>query len=149
MREGFNQDKLSKWLENHDIVDMTRIIRAIGKKVRNENENRTSVAGVGFCWGAWVLARAIKSGLKLDGFCAVHPSLRLEELGGGNLSHLAVYLINIPLIMITAGNDPDNLKPGGSLYNLLVDHYKKTDLNPQNAATIKDVSRYLVFKEYS
>ena len=50
------------------------------------------MAGVGFCWGAWVLARAIKSGMKLDGLAAVHPSLRLEELGGGNLQHLAIYL---------------------------------------------------------
>lgn len=70
-----------------------------------------------------MLARAIKSGLKLDGLAAVHPSLRFEELGGGNLLQLTIYLQKLPLLMVTSGNDPENLKPFGAIHSHLLEYY--------------------------
>ena len=50
----------------------------------------------------------------MQGMVCFHPSIRLEGMAGGDPMELAQCL-DVPLFMATAGNDPDNVKPGGEL----------------------------------
>lgn len=68
---------------------------------------------IGFCFGAWVNFHASASG-RIS--CAVncHPSVRLEGLWGSNEVDLAK-TVKCPQMLLPAGNDPDNIKPGSLL----------------------------------
>lgn len=46
-----------------------------------KSEGATQIAGVGFCWGGWVLAHALSGDLAADFTSGVipHPSVHLED----------------------------------------------------------------------
>lgn len=108
---------LAKWLKKHNVEDLSKILKAIGQKIKSDGDS--TVVCIGFCWGAWILLRAMKLGFQPDAIAAISPSLRFEELGGGRLSDL-ISVVNLPLLMITAGNDPENLKPYNKLHRQLL-----------------------------
>jgi len=79
-----------------------------------ETRGITSTGAIGFCWGAWALCKASSSGVPLKCGVGPHPSTRLEGMMGGD--ELAMMKgLNMPVLLMPAGGDPDNLKPGGDV----------------------------------
>jgi len=78
----------------------------------------TKFAATGTCWGSWAIFHCCAQGVPLQ--CAVnfHPSIRLEDMIGGSATELSKK-VKVPQLMLPAGNDPDNIKPGGEIIKLL------------------------------
>ena len=90
----------------------------IASAIKYFNDHGISkIAGIGFCWGGWVLAEA---SLDFPIVCGVspHPSFRLADATGGSSTDL-ITKVKTPFLLLPAGNDPDNLKEGGELAVIL------------------------------
>lgn len=73
------------------------------------------IGAAGFCWGAWVLSKASASGVPLSCGVGLHPSTGLEERAFGGSELEMVGAVQMPILLLPAGNDPAALKPGGSV----------------------------------
>ena len=101
---------LDGWVKEHPIEEVVQLFQATVDKVKTDGAD--CVAVLGFSWGAWVIFRALKEGLEVEGVACMHPSLDLEEMSDGSISQL-VEDLKTPLFIASAGNDPDSVKPGG------------------------------------
>ena len=74
---------------------------------------------VGFCYGGWLVAQSL-SLLPSAFACGVgiHPSLNVEQLFGRTELGLAER-IGSPCLLLPAGNDSLNIKPGGSCVKVM------------------------------
>ena len=74
----------------------------------------TSIAIIGFCWGGVPVVHCL-SELASDFVCGViaHPSLRLLEMAYGIDPLPVLTSVTKPVLLLPAGNDPDNLKTNG------------------------------------
>jgi len=72
-----------------------------------------SYGSTGFCFGGWVGFHQATTG-KISAHVAAHPSLSAEEFKGFGLEAL-VKAVQSPIMMLPAGNDPDNVKKGGDV----------------------------------
>ena len=59
-------------MRNHPIDEVVDMISETCDKFRGEGKK---VATIGFCWGTWILYRAMKRGIQMDGCVCMHPSL--------------------------------------------------------------------------
>ena len=80
----------------------------------------TKIGAIGFCWGAWVIHRASAAGVPLLCGAGCHPSVRLENMadGPGDEKALAEQ-VRCPMLLAAAGNDPENVKEGGAVSEIL------------------------------
>jgi len=94
-------------------TDIEQCVKWLGEK------GATSIGAAGFCWGVWAFCKAASSGTKFK--CAVgpHPSTRLEGMFGRDEQEM-IDAVNMPVLILPAGNDPDNLKEGGAVAEALV-----------------------------
>jgi len=79
-----------------------------------QDSGAKQIGGVGFCWGVWGVCKANSEGTPFT--CAVgpHPSTRLEGMFGGD-EQAMMDKVTMPVLIMPAGNDPDNLKDGGDI----------------------------------
>lgn len=85
-----------------------------------KNSGAKKVGMMGFCWSTWA---TFKVSSELPGLiaCGVncHPSVRLEEwLFKGDQFEMA-NKVSCPMALFAAGNDVDNVKPGGRFEEIL------------------------------
>jgi len=77
-------------------------------------QGASSVGAIGFCWGVWALCKASSVGVPLKCGVGPHPSTRLEGmLGGDELAMMKA--VKMPVLLMPAGDDPDNVKTGGEV----------------------------------
>eukprot|EP01126_Amoeba_proteus_P040825 TRINITY_DN4378_c0_g1_i4.p1 TRINITY_DN4378_c0_g1~~TRINITY_DN4378_c0_g1_i4.p1 ORF type:complete len:256 (-),score=56.76 TRINITY_DN4378_c0_g1_i4:184-894(-) len=77
------------------------------------------IGTIGFCWGAWALFKAnVEFGADITCGVSCHPSVRLEELAFGLSQNELAQKITCPMAVFAAGNDPDNVKPGGDFQKI-------------------------------
>lgn len=79
----------------------------------------SEISAIGFCWGVWPIAKACSRGIPFKCAVGFHPSLRFEELFGGNILEMMTDATKIPTLYCVAGNDPDYLKQGGDVAVML------------------------------
>lgn len=72
------------------------------------------VGAIGFCWGAWAFCKASSEGVPLACGVGPHPSTRLEGMMGGDELTM-MQAVKMPVLLMPAGNDPDNVKPEGEV----------------------------------
>jgi len=84
-----------------------------------ESKGATSVGAMGICWGVWAICKASANGVPFKCGAGPHPSTRLEGLLGGNEVDMMA-AVNMPVLLMPAGNDPENLKEGGEIAELMV-----------------------------
>eukprot|EP01013_Petalomonas_cantuscygni_P037116 TRINITY_DN67888_c0_g1_i1.p1 TRINITY_DN67888_c0_g1~~TRINITY_DN67888_c0_g1_i1.p1 ORF type:complete len:264 (+),score=36.61 TRINITY_DN67888_c0_g1_i1:178-969(+) len=79
----------------------------------------------GFCWGCWVAMRAaalpagdLPHWDRVRGLVHFHPSIHLERAMGGDDADVAART-RVPSLFLTAGNDQENVRPGGALVTAL------------------------------
>jgi dienelactone hydrolase len=81
----------------------------------------TKIGAIGFCWGAWVVHRASAAGVPLLCGACCHPSVRLENMADGPWDEMALAeKVRCPMLMAAAGNDPENVKEGGAVSDILM-----------------------------
>jgi dienelactone hydrolase len=79
----------------------------------------SSVGAIGFCWGVWALCKASSAGVPLKCGVGPHPSTRLEGmLGGDELAMMKA--VKMPVLLMPAGDDPDNVKAGGAVAEAII-----------------------------
>lgn len=78
----------------------------------------TSIGSVGFCWGVWANCKAASNGAPFKAIVGPHPSTRIEGGFGGD-EQAMMEKIQIPALLMPAGNDPDTLKEGGAIANAM------------------------------
>lgn len=84
-------------------------------------DSNTCLGFIGFCWGAWIVAKALAAASKENdkAWCksvkcgvGLHPSIRVEEMVFKADLDKLMTSISYPLLLCTAGNDPENMKKG-------------------------------------
>lgn len=86
-----------------------------------------SYGSTGFCFGGWVGFHQATTG-KISAHVAAHPSLSAEEFKGFGLESL-VKNVKSPIMMMPAGNDPENVKEGGDVEQWLEFVGQKVEVN--------------------
>ncbi|CAE7508056.1 unnamed protein product [Symbiodinium sp. CCMP2456] len=79
-----------------------------------QDQGCSSVGAVGFCWGVWAFCKSASMGVPLKCGVGPHPSTRLEGAFGGD-EQAMMDKVNMPVLIMPAGNDPENLKEGGAI----------------------------------
>ena len=77
------------------------------------------VAGVGFCWGGWVLCKAASFGLPFQCGASAHPSTKIERSVFKGDEEALARAVKMPLLLLPAGNDPPELKEAGAVAQAL------------------------------
>jgi len=84
----------------------------------------SSIGFVGFCWGAWVVTKALATASTNDDDnwmksvkCGVglHPSTHVEKNVFKGDEEKMFSDVSFPFLLCTAGNDPENLKKGSTV----------------------------------
>jgi len=82
-----------------------------------EGKGISKIGAIGFCWGGFAVFQAASMG-KIVAGVACHPSISL----GARLFNLPdnqqAEAVQCPQLLLPAGNDPDNLKPGGEIQKI-------------------------------
>ncbi|CAB9500076.1 Dienelactone hydrolase family protein [Seminavis robusta] len=73
----------------------------------------TQWGALGFCWGGWAIAKSAAAGFPWKVAVSPHPSLVVESKVFGGSETEMVDKIQMPFLLLPAGNDPDSVKPGG------------------------------------
>lgn len=73
---------------------------------------------IGFCWGAWFGFKMSAEYENIVAIVAAHPSFQVEGFFGGTDESL-VTNVRSPAWLFVGGNDNPNLKPNGTLTNIL------------------------------
>lgn len=79
------------------------------------SQGATSVGAMGFCWGVWALAKASASGIPLKCGVGAHPSTRLESVAFGGDELEMMRQVQMPILLMPAGNDSPDIKEGGAV----------------------------------
>lgn len=91
---------------------------SINKGSSSEGEiiqQQLSFGTIGFCWGGWAIAKSASEGI--DWKCAIsaHPSTKIETLVFGDDETSMFEKVRFPFLLLPAGDDMDNLKPGSQV----------------------------------
>lgn len=78
----------------------------------------TSMGAIGFCFGAWVVFH-MSSGSELKCGASFHPSIGAGPRYFGEVETDIVNAVQCPQLVCPAGNDPENIQPGGELTQIL------------------------------
>ena len=73
------------------------------------------VGAVGFCWGAWAFAHASAAGVPLACGVGAHPSFKNESNCGFGADEALAARVAMPVLLLSAGDDPPNVQPGGGV----------------------------------
>jgi|UniRef100_K3WJQ8 dienelactone hydrolase len=79
------------------------------------------IASYGYCWGSWVGAtKTASADPVMTGHVSFHPAWNVENLtkGDGAVDKLAES-VQAPQLLLAAGDDPDFVKPQGSVHKIL------------------------------
>lgn len=115
---------VAKWLRKYPIQSVMKDIKLcqqyIKSKFINFNELDLNYSSIGFCWGGWAIAKSKSE--EMDWKCAVspHPSTKIENFVFGDDEESMLEKVDMPFLLLPAGNDRDNLKTGSQV----VEHLK-------------------------
>jgi len=94
----------------NDFQTLWKYIESVG--------NTAKIGAMGFCWGAFAAVLASSTG-KLSAGVNIHPSLG-TGLRSFNYPEIEqAKKVTCPQLFIPAGNDPENVKPGGEVQQIL------------------------------
>lgn len=112
---------LDEWLRKFNFADHfgPRIQDAVNYLKNEVGAER--IVSYGMCWGAWVGAtQTTQADPIVLGHVSFHPSWIIENKlnGDGAVDKLAA-AVKVPQLLMPAGDDPDYLKPEGSVHKIL------------------------------
>ena len=113
---GFGSDTGKDFLKQYPFDDLEpKFDKAIAHL---KSKGCTSIGAVGFCWGAWAVFKLSATG-KIQAGAACHPSIKVGPLLFGEVEKDITAAVKCPQLLCPAGNDPDNVKPGGELIKIV------------------------------
>lgn len=120
-----------KWLKKYPIEGVMKDIKLCQQYIEmkyDADDVRFEYSSIGFCWGGWAIAKSKAEGI--DWKCAVspHPSTKIESVIFGNDERIMLDKIDMPFLLLPAGNDMDNLKPGSKEVETLTQYGGKSIL---------------------
>mmetsp|Transcript_32408 Transcript_32408/g.29210 ORF Transcript_32408/g.29210 Transcript_32408/m.29210 type:complete len:250 (+) Transcript_32408:75-824(+) len=86
-----------------------------------EKQGAKTIGMIGFCWGAWVIFKEAE-GDKLTCGVSCHPSIRASNFFGESEIDMTKK-VKSPQCLLSAGNDPDNVKDGGEVLKILEEKF--------------------------
>ena len=105
---------MAKWIATFPYDDViSHDIKACVNYLAERAGASVRLGAVGFCWGAWVIAKASSADdddVPLKCGVGMHPSLKIESMAFGRDEVAMAKGVRMPLLLLTAGNDPENLK---------------------------------------
>ena len=121
-----------QWLQQYNIdlimKDIDCCINYVQNKINKEhgildNEGgiknvELTIGTIGFCWGGWVIAKSTCCGMKWKCGISPHPSTKLEQLVFNNDERILFHNVTMPFLLLPAGDDMNNLKPGGEFVEI-------------------------------
>ena len=94
----------------------------ISKDLFSPDSPTSTMSCIGFCWGVWVVAKTLNSaatapttskwGESMKCGVGLHPSTHVEKNAWKADEDKMIQEITSPLLFLTAGNDPENIKKG-------------------------------------
>ncbi|CAE7318504.1 unnamed protein product [Symbiodinium natans] len=79
----------------------------------------TSVGAIGFCWGVWAFLKASSEGVPLKAGVGPHPSIHVENSVFSGSEMAMISKVQMPVLLLPAGNDLPTYKPGGKVATAL------------------------------
>ncbi|CAK4657393.1 hypothetical protein LEN26_001780 [Aphanomyces euteiches] len=112
----FDLPRLVAWLESHPFESLLPKIQQVISHFKTKRRV-DKVAAVGYCWGAWVVAKYSSTPrTELSAGISFHPSWTAEEAFHGPGSGAAIANnITVPQLILTAGNDEEWIQPRGQV----------------------------------
>jgi len=77
----------------------------------------TKYGAIGFCWGGFAVFQAASTG-KIVAGVGCHPSISVGARLFDLPETVQAQAVQCPQLLLPAGNDPDNLKPGGEIQKI-------------------------------
>ena len=110
-----NNPEIVPWLKKYPFETVVKPdIEACLEFLQSKNVMKSRVGSLGFCWGAWAIAKAAPHNYFKCGV-APHPSMKIEKVVFQCSVEDMMEKVKIPLLLLPAGNDEDNLKPGSDI----------------------------------
>jgi dienelactone hydrolase len=109
---GFGSDSGKDWLRTFGFGALEPKLDAAIALLRRKGSKR--IGALGFCWGGWVVAHLSAAG-KIAAGASAHPSTCCAEILYGESELGLVSSVTTPMLLMPAGNDPENLKEGGAV----------------------------------
>jgi len=85
----------------------------------NVTPTNDDIAIIGFCWGGWVIAKSASEGFPWKCGVSMHPATKLESFVFQRDETAMLEKVKMPLLLLPAGNDEENLKPGSAMVEKL------------------------------
>jgi len=98
-------------VEKFVVETLLPLLKKLGKK---------EFAVVGSCYGSWMALRAASLCKEFKAGVHFHPSFQIEGFFSGDIKNVAEK-VTAPQIIFAAGNDLENVKPGGEIIKLLTE----------------------------
>eukprot|EP01095_Lingulamoeba_sp_RSL-Kostka_P002356 TRINITY_DN13201_c0_g1_i1.p1 TRINITY_DN13201_c0_g1~~TRINITY_DN13201_c0_g1_i1.p1 ORF type:complete len:261 (-),score=99.22 TRINITY_DN13201_c0_g1_i1:158-940(-) len=117
-------DVIAEWAPQYKYSDLrTDIIERVIPFLNNTNSSFESISAVGFCWGSWFIfnmAGDDEIGEQIKVGVNFHPSLILEKfIFQKDPVELAKNVKGTKMILLSASNDPELVRPDGPVMNAL------------------------------
>lgn len=106
-------DDMLKWFQQHPYDDqhVAKDI-ALCLDYLTKAHAVTSFGAMGYCWGGWAIAKSAAAGVPWKVGVSPHPSFGVEKRAFGGDENEMIQKVNMPFLLLPAGNDPDTVKPG-------------------------------------
>ena len=108
------KDDMASWLRKfkyHNLVKYD-IIACLEYLQNHCKVPSTNVGAIGFCWGGWAIAKSAAEGIPWKVGVSPHPSTKIERMVFGEDEEAMLAKVSMPFLLLPAGNDAENLKPG-------------------------------------
>ena len=112
------EDTMS-WLKSHPYENHIANDISLCMEFLKSTKGVEYFGALGFCWGGWVIAKSASVGVPWTVGVSPHPSTRIEKLLFGRDEEEMLHKVHMPFLLLPAGNDPENLKPGSSVVQKL------------------------------
>jgi dienelactone hydrolase len=92
---------------------------AIDYLITSKNVMKENIAALGFCWGAWAIAKSASEGVVWKCAVSPHPSTKVESFIFKNDEAAMFDKCPMSFLLMPAGDDPDSIKPGSPTVKML------------------------------
>ena len=119
---GDTADKTPDLVEFLSKYPYDKISKEIGAAIDflvSKSVAKGSIAALGFCWGGWAIAKSASEGVSWKCAVSPHPGTTVESLIWKNDEEAMLEKCPMPFLLMPAGDDPDLLKPGSSVVDML------------------------------
>jgi len=119
---GDTLDKTPDLVEFLSKYSYDKISKEIGAAIDflvSKSVDKESIAALGFCWGGWAVAKSASEGVSWKCAVSPHPSAKVESFIWKNDEAAMFEKCPMPFLLMPAGDDPDNIKPGSPVVDML------------------------------